>query len=40
MASKVMMIVSTAQKHKAVTGIMYAVKAQKNRWVANDSSIK
>ncbi len=33
MASKVMVIVSTAEKQKALTGIMYAVNAQKNKWV-------
>ena len=33
MASKVMEIVSTAEKDKALTGIMYAVNAQKNNWV-------
>ena len=33
MASKVMVIVSTAEKEKALTGIMYAVNAQKNKWV-------
>jgi hypothetical protein len=33
MASKVMVIVSTAEKDKALTGIMYAVNAQKNKWV-------
>ena len=33
MASKVMVIVSTAEKRKALTGIMYAVNAQKNKWV-------
>ena len=33
MASKVMIIVSTAEKDKALTGIMYAVNAQKNKWV-------
>ena len=33
MASKVMVIVSTAEKKKALTGIMYAVNAQKNKWV-------
>ena len=33
MASKVMVILSTAEKDKALTGIMYAVNAQKNKWV-------
>lgn len=33
MSSKVMVIVSTAEKDKALTGIMYAVNAQKNKWV-------
>jgi hypothetical protein len=33
MASKVMVIVSTAEKDKALTGIRYAVNAQKNKWV-------
>ena len=33
MASKIMVIVSTAEKDKALTGIMYAVNAQKNKWV-------
>ena len=33
MASKVMVIVSTAEKDKDLTGIMYAVNAQKNKWV-------
>jgi len=33
MASKVMVIVSTAEKEKALTGIMYAVNSQKNKWV-------
>ncbi len=33
MASKVMVIVSTAEKDKALTGIMYAVNAQKNKWI-------
>ena len=33
MASKVMVIISTAEKDKALTGIMYAVNAQKNKWV-------
>ena len=33
MASKVMVIVSTSEKQKALTGIMYAVNAQKNKWV-------
>lgn len=33
MASKVMVIISTAEKAKALTGIMYAVNAQKNKWI-------
>jgi hypothetical protein len=33
MSSKVMVIISTAEKAKALTGIMYAVNAQKNKWV-------
>ena len=33
MSSKVMIIISTAEKAKALTGIMYAVNAQKNKWV-------
>jgi hypothetical protein len=33
MTSKVMVIISTAEKNKALTGIMYAVNAQKNKWV-------
>ena len=33
MASKILVIISTAEKEKALTGIMYAVNAQKNRWV-------
>ena len=33
MASKVMVIISTAEKDKALTGIMYAVNAQKNKWI-------
>ena len=33
MASRVMIIVSTAEKDKALTGLMYAVNAQKNKWV-------
>ena len=32
MSSKVMVIISTAEKAKALTGIMYAVNAQKNKW--------
>ena len=38
MASKILVIVSTAEKHKALTGIMYAVNAQKNKWV-NDIKV-
>ena len=33
MASKIMVIISTAEKEKALTGVMYAVNAQKNKWV-------
>jgi len=33
MSSKVMVILSTAEKDKALTGIMYAKNAQKNKWV-------
>ena len=33
MASKILVIISTAEKEKAKTGIMYAVNAQKNGWV-------
>jgi len=33
MASKVMVIISTGEKEKAFTGIMYAVNAQKNKWI-------
>ena len=33
MASKVMVIISTGEKNKALTGLMYAVNAQKNKWV-------
>jgi hypothetical protein len=33
MASKVMVIISTAEKDKALTGILYAKNAQKNKWV-------
>jgi hypothetical protein len=33
MASKILVVISTAEKEKAMTGIMYAVNAQKNDWV-------
>jgi len=33
MSSKVMVIISTAEKDKALTGILYAKNAQKNKWV-------
>ena len=33
MSSKVMVIISTAEKDKAMTGILYAKNAQKNNWV-------
>jgi len=36
MSSKVMVIISTAEKAKALTGIMYAVNAQKNKWFSKD----
>jgi hypothetical protein len=35
MSSKVMVIISTAEKDKALTGILYAKNAQKNNWVDN-----
>jgi hypothetical protein len=35
MSSKILVIISTAEKEKALTGIMYAVNAQKNKWVEN-----
>ena len=33
MSSKVMVVISTAEKDKALTGILYAKNAQKNNWV-------
>lgn len=33
MASKVVVIISTGEKEKAYTGIMYATNAQKNKWL-------
>ena len=33
MSSKVIVIISTAEKDKALTGILYAKNAQKNKWV-------
>ena len=33
MASKVMVIVSTAEKQKALTLLMYSVNAHKNKWL-------
>ncbi len=33
MSAKVMIIISTAEKDKALTGILYAKNAQKNKWV-------
>ena len=33
MATKVMVIISTSEKDKALTGILYAKNAQKNKWV-------
>ena len=33
MKAKVLVIISTAEKDKALTGIMYAVNAIKNQWV-------
>lgn len=35
MSSKVMVIISTAEKDKALTGILYAKNAQKNKWIDN-----
>ena len=35
MTSKILVIISTAEKEKALTGIMYAVNAQKNNWMEN-----
>jgi len=33
MSSKVIVILSTAEKDKALTGILYAKNAQKNKWI-------
>ena len=33
MSAKVMIIISTAEKDKALTAILYAKNAQKNKWV-------
>lgn len=33
MSSKVVVILSTADKEKALTGIMYAANAQKHKWI-------
>ena len=33
MSSKIMVVISTAEKEKALTGILYAKNAQKNNWV-------
>ena len=33
MAAKVVVILSTGEKEKAFTGIMYATNAQKNKWL-------
>ncbi len=33
MSSKVMIIISTAEKYKALTAILYAKNAQKNNWI-------
>lgn len=33
MATKVMVIISTSEKDKALAGILYAKNAQKNKWV-------
>ena len=33
MASKVVVIISTAEKEKAITGMMFAVNSQKNKWL-------
>lgn len=33
MSSKVIVIISTAEKDKALTGILYAKNAQKNKWI-------
>ena len=33
MASKIVVILSTAEKEKAFTGMMFALNAQKNKWL-------
>lgn len=33
MASKIVVILSTGEKEKAFTGMMYALNAQKNKWL-------
>ena len=33
MSSKIMVVISTAEKDKALTGILYAKNAQKNKWI-------
>jgi hypothetical protein len=33
MNSKVLVVISTAEKEKALTGIMYAANAQKHKWI-------
>lgn len=33
MTSKIVVIISTGEKEKAFTGIMYATNAQKNKWI-------
>jgi hypothetical protein len=39
MAAKVRVIVSTAEKDKALTGREYALNAQKNKWPQNSHPI-
>jgi hypothetical protein len=33
LASKIVVIISTGEKEKVFTGIMYATNAQKNKWI-------
>ena len=33
MAAKIVIVISTGEKEKALTGIMYAFNAQKNKWL-------
>lgn len=33
MSSKVLIVLSTGEKEKALTGLLYAVNAQKNKWL-------